>query len=168
LTMALNKMSPAVAAGAFIVYSALNGVMLSVIFLVYTDASIATTFFICAATFGVMSVYGWLTKTDLTGLGNLCMMGVFGILIALVANWFIGSARLDYIVSIIGVLVFTGLTAFDTQRIKKLHQVGHDGTAAVGAAARAGAAVVHLRFMLAASCLRRVAVAAKNFWKPSQ
>jgi FtsH-binding integral membrane protein len=96
------------------------GVTLSCIFLAYTQTSITTTFLITAGTFGVMSIYGFTTKKDLTSLGGLLMMGVIGIIIAMVVNYFLKSSKFDFIISCIGVLIFVGLTAYDTQKIKAL------------------------------------------------
>ena len=99
-------------------FAAVMGLSLSSIFMVYTDASIAKVFFITAATFGAMSLWGYTTKRDLTGMGSFLMMGLIGIIIASVVNMFLGSGMLSFIISVIGVVVFTGLTAYDTQRIK--------------------------------------------------
>ena len=104
----------------FIIYSLLNGAMLSSVFLLYTASSIASTFFITAGTFGVMCVYGYLTKRDLTSLGNLCLMAVIGLIIAGLVNLFLQSSLMSLIVSGIGVLVFVGLTAYDSQKIKRM------------------------------------------------
>ena len=116
----INKMSAGTATGLFVLYSALNGVTLSFIFLVYTSASIVSTFFICAATFLACSVYGWTTKRDLTSLGGFLMMGLIGIIIASLVNMFIRSTAMHYIISYIGVIVFVGLTAYDTQKLKNM------------------------------------------------
>ena len=102
------------------------GVSISYIFKVYTAESVVQVFFITAATFGASSLYGYTTKRDLTGMGSFLMMGLFGIIIASVVNIFLGSSMLHFVVSILGVLIFTGLTAFDTQRIKSEYYQGHD------------------------------------------
>jgi FtsH-binding integral membrane protein len=102
----------------FALYSVLNGVTLSVIFLIYTSGSIASTFFICSAMFFGMSLYGWTTKADLSKWGNILFMALIGIIIASLVNWFLKSDALSYIISFIGVIVFTGLTAYDTWRLK--------------------------------------------------
>ncbi len=120
LTARLHKLSLTSATLMFIGYSVLNGVTLASIFLVYTMSSIATTFFICAATFGVMSVYGAMTKTDLSSMGKLLFMALIGLIIATVVNIFVASSGLDLIISYVGVLVFVGLTAWDTQKIKMM------------------------------------------------
>ncbi len=120
LTARLHKLSLTTATLMFVGYSVLNGVTLSCIFLVYTMSSIASTFFICAATFGVMSAYGAMTKTDLSSMGKLLLMAFIGLLLATVVNAFIGNSLLDLILSYVGVLIFVGLTAWDTQKIKMM------------------------------------------------
>ncbi len=115
---AINKLSATTASGLFVLYSALNGVTLSFIFLVYTQESIVATFFICAAMFGAMSVYGLVTKKDLTSWGSFLFMGLVGVIIASVVNIFLQSSAMHFIIGIAGVLVFTGLTAYDTQQLK--------------------------------------------------
>ncbi len=110
----------------FVVFSALMGMSLSSIFMIYSAGSISLTFFIAAGMFGTMAVAGYTTSTDLTKMGSLLYMGLIGIIIASIANWFIGSASMDYIISFIGVLVFTGLTAYDMQKIKQIGmQIDH-------------------------------------------
>ena len=116
----IAKMSAQTATGLFLLYSALNGATLSFIFLAYSGTSIARVFFITAGTFAVCSVYGMTTKRDLTSLGGFLFMGLVGIIIASVVNMFIGSSAMSMIISYIGVLVFVGLTAYDTQRIKEM------------------------------------------------
>jgi hypothetical protein len=116
----VNRMSAGTATALFILYSGLNGLTLSFIFLVYAQASIVSTFFICAGTFLACSIYGWTTKRDLTSLGGFLMMGLIGIIIASVVNLFIRSSAVSMIVSYIGVLVFVGLTAYDTQKLKNM------------------------------------------------
>ncbi|MBM4042904.1 MAG: Bax inhibitor-1/YccA family protein [Planctomycetes bacterium] len=118
LSAAINRMSAATATVMFVVYSALNGLTMSFIFLVYTEASIASAFLVTAATFGAMSVYGYTTNRDLTSIGNLCFMALIGIIIASLVNLFLGSATIYWATTYIGVLVFVGLTAYDTQKIK--------------------------------------------------
>lgn len=119
LTARIHKMSAPTATLMFIIYSLLNGVVLSSIFFVYTTSSIANVFFITAGTFGVMSVYGMVTKSDLSKVGNICFMALIGLIIATVVNFFVQSTMLMMIVSYIGVLVFVGLTAYDTWKIKR-------------------------------------------------
>jgi len=116
----VNRMSAGTATALFVIYSALNGVTLSSIFLVYARASIVSTFFICAATFIACSLYGWTTKKDLTSLGGFMMMGLIGIVIASLVNLFVRSSSMSMIISYIGVFVFVGLTAYDTQKIKNM------------------------------------------------
>lgn len=120
LSRALTDLSVNAAIGMFLLYSALNGLFFSFIFLVYTTASIASTFFITAGTFGVMSVYGYITKKDLSSWGNILFMGLIGIIIASVVNMFLQNETLYWIVSYAGVLIFVGLTAYDTQKIKEM------------------------------------------------
>lgn len=120
LSARLHRLSLTTATLMFVGYSVLNGVTLASIFLVYTMSSIATTFFICAATFAVMSAYGAFTKTDLSSMGKLMFMALIGLIIATVVNLFVASSGLDLIISYVGVLVFVGLTAWDTQKIKAM------------------------------------------------
>jgi FtsH-binding integral membrane protein len=127
LSAAIDRLSPAVATALFVGYSALNGVTLSLIFLVYTADSIASTFFITAGMFGAMSAYGYLTKSDLTSWGSFLFMGLIGVVIASVVNIFLKSDALSWIVSGIGVIVFTGLTAYDTFKIKAMAASGVQG-----------------------------------------
>ncbi len=116
----VNRLSAGTATALFLIYSGLNGVTLSSIFLVYVRASIVSTFFICAATFIACSLYGWTTKRDLTSLGSFMIMGLIGIIIASLVNLFIRSSSMSMIISYIGVFVFVGLTAYDTQKIKNM------------------------------------------------
>ncbi len=116
----VNKMRASTATTLFVIYAALNGVTLSFIFLVYARASIVSTFFICAATFLACSVYGWTTKKDLTSWGGFLMMGLIGIIIASLVNMFTHSNAMYYIIGYIGVIVFVGLTAYDTQKLKNM------------------------------------------------
>ena len=120
----INKMSVQKAVLCYVIYSILMGVSLSFIFWTYTTASIFKTFIISAGMFGVMAVVGYTTKTDLTKFGSFLFMALIGIIIASLVNFFMHSARLDYIISIIGVLIFTGLTAFDVQKIKQIGDAG--------------------------------------------
>jgi FtsH-binding integral membrane protein len=120
LSSRINSMNASMAIGLFLLYSGLNGLTMSIIFLIYTSASIASTFFVTAGTFGVMSAYGYFTKKDLSSIGNLAFMGLIGIIIATIVNIFLQSEMLYWVVTYIGVLVFVGLTAYDTQKIKKM------------------------------------------------
>ncbi len=119
LTFGLQRMSTATAQIVFWAFAAVMGLSLSSIFLVYTDASIAKVFFITAATFGAMSLWGYTTKRDLTGMGSFLFMGLIGLVIAMLVNIFLQSSMLDFAISAIGVLIFVGLTAYDTQKIKE-------------------------------------------------
>jgi FtsH-binding integral membrane protein len=120
MTALINKMSFMVAALMMAAYSVLNGVTMSFIFVVYEMASIATTFFVTAGTFAAMAIVGYTTKKDLTKMGGILLMALIGLIIASVVNWFLQSETMSYVVSGIGVLVFTGLTAFDSQKIKEM------------------------------------------------
>lgn len=124
-----RRLSPAGAAGVFLLYSVLNGVTLSIIFLAYTASSIATTFFVTAGTFGAMSLYGTVTKRDLTGVGNFMMMGLIGLIIASVVNIFLQSPLVTWVTTCMGVLIFVGLTAYDTQKIRALASASGYGAA---------------------------------------
>jgi FtsH-binding integral membrane protein len=120
LAARVNKMQASTATGMFILYAALNGATLSAIFLIYTRSSITSTFFIRAATFVACSIYGMTTKRDLTSLGGFMTMGLIGIIIASVVNLFIRNSGMSLIISYIGVVVFVGLTAYDTQKLKTM------------------------------------------------
>lgn len=120
LSARINRIAFSTATILFIVYSILNGVTLSFIFLIYTMNSIAATFFVTAATFGVMAIWGYVTKKDLTRIGSLCIMGVIGLIIASLVNMFLHNSMMDLVISCVGVLLFVGLTAYDSQKIKQL------------------------------------------------
>lgn len=122
LTFAINKIPAGVAIGAFFLYAALTGLTFSVLFLVYTGASIGMTFFICAAMFASVSVFGYVTKMDLSRFSTFFFMALIGLVIASVVNIFLKSSTLYWIISYAGVLIFVGLTAYDTQRIKRMSQ----------------------------------------------
>ena len=128
LALLINRIPATLAILMFLVYSFFTGLTLSVIFLVYTIESIGLTFFVAAAMFGIMSVYGYVTKADLTKMGQILFMALIGIILASLANFFLKSGPLDYIISIIGVIVFTGLTAYDTQKIRETNVIGNEGT----------------------------------------
>lgn len=127
LTSMINKMSAATATFIFVLYSVINGLTLSVIFLVYTQGSISLTFFVTAITFGTMSAYGYFTKKDLTTWGNLLMMALVGLVIASVVNLFMKNEILYWVTTYAGILIFVGLTAYDTQKIKNMNMAGVDG-----------------------------------------
>jgi len=116
----VHKMKASTATGLFILYAALMGALLSYVFVVYTRTSIASTFFVCAATFVACSIYGWTTKRDLTSLGGFLFMGLIGIIIATLVNLFLRSSAMHMIIGYIGVLIIVGLTAYDTQKIKNM------------------------------------------------
>ncbi|MFC1812242.1 Bax inhibitor-1/YccA family protein [Thermodesulfobacteriota bacterium] len=120
LASRVSKMQASTATALFVLYASLNGVTLSSIFLIYTRSSITSVFFICAATFITCSIYGMVTKRDLTTMGQFMFMGLIGIIIASVVNFFIQSSGMSMIISYIGVLVFVGLTAYDTQKLKTM------------------------------------------------
>jgi uncharacterized protein len=145
----IQRMSAGAATFLFVIYSALTGVTLSFIFLFYARASIFSTFFVCAGTFVACSIYGWTTKRDLTSLGGFLLMGLFGIIIATVVNMFIRSSGMSMLVSYIGVIVFVGLTAYDTQKIKNMaltQPAGLDG-AVIRKGAILGALSLYLDFI---------------------
>lgn len=146
LSFGINKLSGATAQLLFWVFAAVMGLSLSSIFMVYTDASIAKVFFISAATFGAMSLYGYTTKRDLTGIGNFLIMGLIGLIIASIVNIFLASSMLDFAISAIGVLIFVGLTAYDTQRIKNSYDEGH-GAEVLQKSAVMGALSLYLDFI---------------------
>jgi FtsH-binding integral membrane protein len=142
----IHRLSAVVAASLFFLYSALNGITLSSIFLVYNLGSIAGVFMITAGTFGLMSLYGLTTQRDLSSIGNLLFMALIGMVIAGLVNLFIGSSIMSLIISAIGVLVFTGLTAFDAQRIKAMAASALDGESE-GKLAVIGALSLYLNFI---------------------
>jgi uncharacterized protein len=121
LSFGIQRMNAATAMVLFWSYAAVMGLSLGSIFLVYTETSIARVFFITAATYGVMSLYGYTTRSDLSGFGTFLLMGLIGIVIASIVNIFVGSSALQFAISIIGVIVFVGLTAYDTQRIRQMY-----------------------------------------------
>lgn len=120
LTSVINKIDAQTATFVFLSYAALNGLTMSVIFLLYTSASIASTFYVTAGTFGAMSLYGYYTKKDLTSIGNIAFMGLIGIIIASVVNMFMKNEMMYWVITYIGVLIFVALTAYDTQKIKQI------------------------------------------------
>lgn len=124
LSFRINRMSVGAAQISFLGYAALVGVTLASLFVVYTQTSIAQVFFITAATFGAMSLWGYTTRTDLTGFGSFLFMGLIGIVIASIVNFFMHSTPLSFIISVLGVLIFTGLTAWDTQKLKMMATAG--------------------------------------------
>lgn len=144
---ALNRLSLATATLLFVLYSVVNGATLSVIFLAYSMPAIIQTFFITAGTFGVMALVGYTTKTDLTSLGKLLFMALIGLVIATVVNMFVGSTGFDYILSYVGVLIFVGLTAYDTQKIKQMCMQAPDAGEHMQKLALLGALSLYLDFI---------------------
>jgi FtsH-binding integral membrane protein len=142
----IDRLEPSTAFALFMVYAALLGVMLSSVLLAYTLTSITRVFFISAASFGALSLYGYTTKRDLSPIGSFLMMGVIGLIIAMVVNMFLKSPGLEFVFSVVGVLIFAGLTAWDTQRIKEMYDPMEDGTI-VGRKAVMGALSLYLDFI---------------------
>ena len=148
LSAAINRLSAGTASGLFMLYSALNGVTLSSIFIVYTQATIFKAFLVTGGMFGAMSLYGLMTRRDLTSLGSFMFMGLIGVVIASVVNIFTKSAMMDFIISCVGVLVFTGLTAYDTQKLKVMGDMAPaDDATAVRRGTILGALTLYLDFI---------------------
>ncbi len=143
------KLSPGAATGLFLSYSVVNGLTLSAIFFLYTRGSLASTFLVTAGTFAAVSLYGYTTKKDLTSLGSFMMMGLFGIIIASVVNMFVHSGPIDKAVTYLGVLIFVGLTAYDTQKIRMMAEARplDAGEGALRKAALFGALSLYLDFI---------------------
>ena len=146
LSFRIQKMSVSAAQTTFWIYAGLMGISIAPVLLVYTGASVAQVFFITAATFGAMSLYGYTTGRDLSGFGSFLFMGLIGIIIASVVNMFVHSSMMQFVISVIGVLIFTGLTAYDTQSIKESYAANDDGTAS-GRKAVIGALRLYLDFI---------------------
>ncbi len=147
MNFGFNKLSPMALTVTFAAFAVVMGMSLSTIFLVYSLGAIAKVFFITAGLFGTMAVLGYTTQTDLTKMGTLLMMALFGMIIASLVNWFMHSEQLDYIISCVGVLVFTGLTAYDVQRLKRIGMGIEYGTAAASKLAVMGALSLYLDFI---------------------
>jgi FtsH-binding integral membrane protein len=147
LSFGIERMRPATAQLLFWVYAALVGTSLGAIFLVYTHTSIVRVFFITAASFGALSLWGYTTQRDLTGFGSFLIMGLFGVIIASLVNVFLGSSSLQFVISVIGVLVFAGLTAWDTQRLKNEYIYGGLGGEVAERSAIMGALSLYLNFI---------------------
>ena len=148
LSFGINRIQASTAQALFWAFSAVMGLSLASIFLLYTGASIARVFFITAGTFASMSLYGYTTKRDLTAMGSFMMMGLIGIIIASVVNLFIGSSALQFAISVIGVIVFIGLTAWDTQRLKEMYfEIDHSDGQLAGKTAIMGALSLYLDFI---------------------
>jgi FtsH-binding integral membrane protein len=148
MSFGFQRLSPAVLTLLFIAFSVLMGMSLSFVLLVYTAASVYKTFAITAAMFGIMAVTGYTTKTDLTKFGSILMMGMVGLMVAMLVNFFLKSGTMDYIISIIGVLIFTGLTAYDVQRLKRIGAgAGEYGAADARKLSILGALTLYLDFI---------------------
>ena len=146
LSFRINHLQASTALGLFMLYAGLLGLMLSSVFLAYTGASITRTFFISAASFGALSLYGYTTQRDLSPIGSFLVMGLFGLILAMIVNIFLKSTGLDFAISAIGVLIFAGLTAWDTQKIKEMYSANDDGTVS-GRKAVMGALTLYLDFI---------------------
>ena len=146
MSFGINKMSSATAQTVFWIFASLMGISLSSIFIEFTGGSIARVFFITGATFGAMSIYGYTTKKDLTKFGSFLMMGLIGIIIASLVNLFMKSSGMYFVISILGVLIFVGLTAYDTQKIKNMY-VSSDSGELIGKKAIMGALTLYLDFI---------------------
>ena len=146
ISFMINRLSPAMALGLFMLYAALLGVFLSTIFIQYTGTSITRVFFISAASFGALSLYGYTTKRDLSPIGAFLVMGLIGLIIAMVVNMFWQNGMMAFIISVVGVLIFAGLTAWDTQKIKEMYDVNEDGTITARKAVM-GALTLYLDFI---------------------
>lgn len=148
LSAGINRMSAGTATGLFLGYSALMGLSLSTVLIVYTGQSVFMAFATAAGMFGAMSVYGTVTKKDLTGMGSFLFMGLVGIVIASVVNMFVGSGQLDWVISVLGVVIFTGLTAYDTQKLKIMGETAPaDDATAVRRGTILGALTLYLDFI---------------------
>jgi uncharacterized protein len=146
ISFRINRLQYTTAFALFMLYAGLLGLMLSSVFLAYTGASITRVFFISAASFGALSLYGYTTQRDLTAMGSFLIMGLFGLIIAMLVNFFLKSSGLDFVISAAGVLIFAGLTAWDTQKIKEMYDVNDDGTIS-GRKAVMGALSLYLDFI---------------------
>ncbi|MBI4384200.1 MAG: Bax inhibitor-1/YccA family protein [Nitrospinae bacterium] len=147
LSAAVHKMTPSQATGTFILYAGLNGVTFSFIFLAYTASSIASAFIVTAGTFGAMSLYGYTTQKDLTSWGSFLFMGLIGIIIASLVNMFLNNPTIGWITTYAGVLIFVGLTAYDTQKIKMMNVLGNEGTPEDHKESIIGALTLYLDFI---------------------
>ncbi len=147
ISRSIQKLSQTSAIALFMLYAVLNGLTLSAIFLVYTLGSISSTFYITAGTFGVMSLYGYYTKRDLTSIGNLAFMALIGIIIASVVNFFFQSEMMGWIITYLGVAIFVGLTAYDTQKLKEIGARGFENGESLEKLAIMGALTLYLDFI---------------------
>ncbi|MFC1546320.1 Bax inhibitor-1/YccA family protein [bacterium] len=165
LAGAINRISAKSASWIFFGYAALNGLTLSFIFVAYTSTSIATAFFVTAGMFAVMSIYGYTTKKDLTSMGGFMIMGLFGIIIASVVNLFLRSSTLYWMITYIGVLIFVGLTAYDTQKIKNMNIIGNEGTDEDRKEAILGALKLYLDFINLFLLMLRILGGRRGSWR---
>ncbi len=147
LSAAINRLSYTAAAAMFLMYSALMGITLAPIFLVYTMGSIYTTFLVASGMFGAMAIYGYFTDSDLTTMGNIAIMGLFGLILASFINWFVGSSHMDFLLAIGGVIIFTLLTAYDVQKIKQFSIYGLAHEESESKIALLGALTLYLDFL---------------------
>lgn len=147
LSAFVGRLSSKTATLIFIGYAALNGLTFAAIFLIFTSESIATTFFVTAGTFGIMSAYGYFTKRDLTTVGNIAFMGLIGLVLASVVNFFLASDILHWITTFIGIIIFVALTAYHTQKIKDMNIIGNEGTEEDKKEAIMGALTLYLDFI---------------------
>jgi len=147
LASRVMQMSVSQATGVFLLYAGLTGVTFSTLFVVYTSSSITSTFLVTAGTFGAMSLYGYTTKKDLTSWGSFLFMGLIGLIIASVVNMFMQNSMMSTIISYAGVLIFVGLTAYDTQKIKEMNIIGNEGTDEDTKEAIQGALTLYLDFI---------------------
>ena len=146
MSFRIDRLQPSTALMLFLGYAALLGLMLSSVFLAYTASSVTRTFFISAASFGALSLYGYTTQRDLSPIGSFLIMGLFGLILAMLVNMFLKSTGLDFAISAIGVLIFAGLTAWDTQKIKEMYSANDDGTVS-GRKTVMGALTLYLDFI---------------------
>jgi len=146
LSFRINRLQPSTALTLFMVYAGALGLVLSSVFIQYTLSSVTQTFFISAASFGALSLYGYTTQRDLSPIGSFLIMGLFGLILAMVVQYFLQSPGLSFVISVVGVLLFAGLTAWDTQRIKEMYSAQDDGTVA-GRKAVMGALSLYLDFI---------------------
>jgi FtsH-binding integral membrane protein len=147
LTRSIQKLSQNMVIAGFLIYAVLNGLTMSIIFLIYTSNSIATTFYVTAGTFGAMSLYGYYTKKDLTSLGNMAMMALIGIIIASIVNMFLQNDMMYWIITYLGVAVFVALTAYDTQKLKELGSRGFVNDESMEKTSILGALTLYLDFI---------------------
>lgn len=147
LSSQIMRLSLMTATVGFSIYATLNGILFSSIFLIYTGASIASTFLITAGMFAALSAYGFTTKRDLTSVGSLAFMGLIGVILASVVNWFLKSTAFYWIITYIGIAVFTGLTAYDVQKLKRVHEQGFESGDVIKKVALLGALTLYLDFI---------------------